>query len=113
MAIGSDLICASLVLEFKKKYKNVILECAIPCLNQTEKWTETDKLTYKKIIEKADIISYVSKEQYFDGCLKKRNEYMVNKSSLVIAIYNGKVSGTKQTISLANKKGIDVIIIKP
>ena len=38
---------------------------------------------------------------------------MVNKSSLVIAIYNGKVSGTKQTISLANKKGIDVIIIKP
>ena len=68
MAIGSDLICASLVLEFKKKYKNVILECAIPCLNQTEKWTETDKLTYKKIIEKADIISYVSKEQYFAGC---------------------------------------------
>ena len=38
MALGVDMICAEIVLSLKKKYKNVVLECAIPCLNQEKQW---------------------------------------------------------------------------
>ena len=43
----------------------------------------------------------------------ERNEYMLNNSSLVIALYNGLGGGTKSTIDKAKKKGIDVVVIKP
>lgn len=113
MAIGSDMICAKLVLELKNKYKDIILECAIPCLNQNSKWNQQYCLEYEKILDDADIITQVSDCEYYDGCMKKRNEYMVDKASLVIAVYNGKLGGAKQTVNLANKKGKKVVIINP
>lgn len=39
MAIGTDMICAEIVLELKEKY-DITLECAIPCRNQSEKWNK-------------------------------------------------------------------------
>lgn len=36
MALGSDIICAELILFLKQKY-NLFLECAIPCKDQTNK----------------------------------------------------------------------------
>ena len=36
MAIGTDIICAEIVLDMKKEY-DIVLECAIPCRNQNEK----------------------------------------------------------------------------
>ena len=43
MALGIDMICADIVLDLKNKYKNIYLECAIPCLNQESKWSESQK----------------------------------------------------------------------
>ena len=37
------------------------------------------------------------------------NEWMVDRSNLVIAVFTGQKSGTKNTIDYANKKGIRVI----
>ena len=43
----------------------------------------------------------------------KRNNYMIDNSSLLIAIYNGSQGGTKQTIEKAKEKGLDIKIIEP
>ena len=40
MALGVDMIAAEIVLDLKKKYPNITLECAIPCETQANKWTE-------------------------------------------------------------------------
>ncbi len=45
--------------------------------------------------------------------MKERNQYMINNSSLVIALFNGLPGGTKQTIDYARAQGLEVIIIKP
>ena len=37
------------------------------------------------------------------------NEWMVNHSARVIAVYNGEAGGTRNTIVYANKHGVDVI----
>ncbi len=112
MALGFDMMCAEIVLEMKKKYKNIILECAIPCKGQESKWPEKVQIRYKKIIKQADKIRCIY-DYYVDGCMKERNQYMINNSSLVIALFNGLPGGTKQTIDYARAQGLEVIIIKP
>ena len=34
MALGVDMICAEIVLELKKTYPQITLECAIPCIQK-------------------------------------------------------------------------------
>lgn len=41
MALGVDQYAAEIVLELKKQYPQITLECAIPCETQAIKWTET------------------------------------------------------------------------
>ncbi|MBQ9118266.1 MAG: hypothetical protein IJY11_03585 [Clostridia bacterium] len=43
----------------------------------------------------------------------ERNDYMLNNSSLVIALYNGKGGGTGYTVKNAKQKGLETIIIEP
>lgn len=113
MALGMDMLSAEIVLELKSKYPNIKLECAIPCTNQSSKWPIESAVRYNKILSQADIVTYVSKTSYYDGCMQKRNKYMLENSSRIIACYNGTAGGTKQTIELANKLNVDTIIIKP
>lgn len=47
------------------------------------------------------------------GAPLMRNESMVNLSRYVLAIWDGKSSGTKYTIDYARKKGKQVIVINP
>ncbi len=113
MALGIDMICAEIVLKLKKKYKNVMLECAIPCLNQEKKWSLSQQERYKKIIHKADVVHYVSKTEYTNTCMNDRNNYMVEQSDVIIAVWNGKPSGTSNTIKFAKKRCNKIKIINP
>ena len=45
---------------------------------------------------------------FFVGCYQVRNEWMVNHSNLVIAVFNGQKSGTKNTVDYAARKGISI-----
>lgn len=112
MALGSDMLCAEIVLDLKKKHPNLMLECAIPCINQTEKWLIYTIERYNTIISKADKVTYVSNKPYFNGCMQKRNKYMIDSSSLLIAIYNGSSGGTKQTIELAKNNQLTVKLVE-
>ncbi len=111
MAIGFDIIAAELVLELKKDYPFITLECAIPCKEQDKLWREQQKLRYKNILSQADKVTYVSDRPYFDGCMQQRNKYMIDNSSVLIALFNGKAGGTKQTVDYAKEKGLKVEII--
>ena len=109
MALGVDMIVAEILLELKQEY-DISIECAIPCLHQEIKWSVYQQKHYRNILNKCDKITYVSKE-YTLSCMQKRNEYMVDNSDLVIAVWNGTPSGTLNTINYAKSKNIDTIII--
>ena len=113
MALGVDMICAEIVLNLKKKYKNIILECAIPCLNQEKQWPISAQERYKKILHKANIVHYVSKEEYSNSCMNDRNKYMVEQSDVVIAVWNGKPSGTGNTVKMAKLSGKKIRVVNP
>lgn len=110
MAIGADLDFAETVLKLRKKYA-ITLECAIPCPNQTLKWNDKDKRRYERIIKRADEVNIIS-ERYTPECMLNRNRYMVDKSELVIAVFNGKKEGgTWYTINYAKGKNKKIELI--
>lgn len=113
MAEGIDIIAAELIVELRKKYPYITLECAIPCINQTEKWSDFSIQRYNNIKNEADKVTIVSNTLYYNGCMSKRNKYMVDNSSGIIAVFNGKQGGTAQTISMARRQGLKIITIKP
>ena len=111
MALGVDLDFAEIVLKLRKAY-SVTLECAVPCPDQTVKWAEEDIARYNRILKEADKVTLVS-ERYTPECMLKRNRYMVDKSDIVIAVFNGvKAGGTWYTINYANKQNKKIMIIE-
>ena len=49
---------------------------------------------------------------YTPGCMNRRNRYMVDRSSLLIAVYDGiPQGGTLNTLSYAMGKGVRTVIL--
>jgi uncharacterized phage-like protein YoqJ len=114
MALGVDTVFAYAVLEYKKKVNpDCIFECAIPCLNHPCKWKKEDQERYSKILKKADMVTLVSDEEYKPWLMQKRNEYMVDKCDLLIAVWDGTKGGTGNCINYAKKKDKTIDTIDP
>ena len=113
MALGFDMICAETVIDLKMKYPDIKTVGALPCKTQDSKWFVKDRERYKKLLKQIDCVRCIYDEYIGAGCMLERNRYMVNNSSLMIALYNGLSGGTKSTIDYARKEGLEIIIIKP
>lgn len=111
MALGFDMIVAEILLELKKMYPHIKIIGALPCKDQDRVWKSAQKNRYRKILSQLDKVRCVYKK-YEDGCLQERNKYMIDNSSLCIALYNGKGGGTKLTIDYAKSQGVKVVIVK-
>lgn len=112
MAMGVDIYAAEAVLELKEKYPHITLECVIPCETQANRWSEGWRNRYFDIIYRSDDAQTLQ-THYTSDCMMKRNKYMVDNSDVVIAVWNGKKSGTGNTVDYALKNGKKVIIIDP
>ena len=111
MALGIDMFAAEEVIELKKTYPDITLEAAIPCETQCSRWSEGLRERYFAILEHCDS-KMVLFPHYTRFCMQKRDEYMVNNSQSVIALYiEGTPGGTKYTVEYAKKKGKDVVFI--
>lgn len=110
MALGADTLFAEAVLELKKKYPSIALECALPCANQSDGWSGDNRIRHARICNDADYVTVVS-PTYRDGCMIKRNRYMVDKSSAVIALCCSMTGGTKSTLDYAKKKGVEISVL--
>lgn len=88
MAPGVDLWAAQIVLDLREKGLPLKLCCALPCEGQEKKWPARTQEQYRSILRQADGVVYVSKE-YTPDCMLNRNRYMVDHSSILLAVYNG------------------------
>ena len=107
-AVGYDLLAASCVLHLKKKYPDIKLILVLPCRGQTKYWPESEIRKYERILKKADKVVYTS-ENYFNGCMQKRNRHLVVNSSLCICYLTKNTGGTYYTVDYAKKNGLKII----
>ena len=111
MQRGVDIYAAEIVLKLKKEGLPVKLICACAWNGMHAQWEQSWIDKYHIITELADEVHYVSslpgRKAFF-----ARNCWMVDRSSLFLAVYNGKKGGTKHTIDYACQKGLEVRIMK-
>lgn len=107
MALGVDTVFALAVIELRDDGKVPIeLVCAVPCYNLSEPWfNQEDVDRFNWILQKADKVVYVTESDYVDGCLEKRNHYMVDNSDEVFAVWTGVPGGTAHCIKYAERQG--------
>ena len=108
MAMGADIWAAEIILEKKKRNKKLHLICALPHPDFESRRSMIEKMRFNKIIKNADLVKEIN-DHYFTGCYQVRNEWMVDRSNLVIAVFNSKPGGTKNTIDYAKRKGIKIV----
>ena len=107
-ALGFDTLAEEKIIKLKNKYPKIRLVLALPCMEQTKRWTQSEKIKYEEIKRQADEIVYTS-ENYSRGCMFKKNRYMVDRSGVCVCYLTKESGGTAYTVKYA--KSQDLIII--
>jgi len=107
-ALGFDQMAAFLIAAKREKGYDIRLVLALPCKGQEGLWAAKEKLLYKKLLDAADSIKYVS-ETYSKDCMEKRNRYMIDKSEYCICALIRERSGTGMTVRYAKEKQRQIV----
>ena len=111
MAIGCDMYFAEAVLALRDVHGGVTLEAAIPFGDQPGRWDEAQRRRYNSLIDRADKVT-VLQIGYTSDCMMQRNRYMVDRSSLLLACFDGRPGGTMNTILYAERSGVKTVVIE-
>ena len=106
-AKGFDLFAAEMLLSFRGEY-DFRLIMVLPYRAQADGFSYAWRAKYFKVLLASDENRLLS-EEYHPRCFADRNEYMVDRSELVIAFCDGQKGGTLNTIRYARRNGKAVV----
>ena len=112
MARGCDFYFAEAVLALRREYPDITLEAAIPCAGQSASWSLEHRTRWSALVEQCDKKT-VLQEYYTPDCMLRRNRYMVDRSAMVIAVYDGSNGGTRRTLEYALIQKVPFVDIDP
>ncbi len=101
-ALGFDTMAAQTVLTLKSKYPFIKLVLALPCDNQSEKWSDSNKRVYDDLLSECDLAHYVNRS-YKNDCMRLRNEYMVKHAKYCVCYLRKQGGGTAYTVGYAKR----------
>lgn len=108
MALGCDLYFCEAVLALREAHPGVTVEAAIPCPTQADAWALEQRERYKRLVEACDFETLVS-AQYTPYCMQRRDRYMVDHASLLIAAFDGTPGGTQYTMQYAMSRRVSIV----
>ena len=108
MQRGVDLWAAEAVLKLKDEGKPVCLIAASAFRGMENQWESDWKKRYYRIRCSADEVHYIS-DKPGRTAFFRRNNWMVDHASRLIAVYTGAPGGTKETINYAKTQGLQIV----
>ena len=108
MATGCDTYFCETLIRLRQEKRDVTIEAAIPWEGQSLRWSEKQRRRYHRLVSECDYQTVVQ-SFYSDDCMMRRNRYMVDSASLLIAAYDGKAGGTRNTMLYAMRQGVEVV----
>jgi uncharacterized phage-like protein YoqJ len=116
-AVGVDTWAAEITLDLKQQtnFPEIQLFCAIPFPESTDRFTDTQKKRYEKIIAQSNYTKTVSRH-YSPVAYKRLNYFLVDNSQYLIAVYDedkSERSGLGQMVNYAIKKNLHITFIHP
>lgn len=110
MQLGIAMWAAEIVLRIKEFYPEITLEAILPYENQASHWTENQRDRYFHILSECNYVGYAS-IHYIPSCNDLANKYIVDKSSLLIAIYDENDKEAMTAVDYAKLKGLELVLI--
>ena len=110
VARGVDLWTAEVVLSLRDEGATVRLICASPYRGVESRWSREWQERYRRVMKQADLVRFIC-PGYSRDCFQRRNQWMVDHSARVIAVYNGQPSGTRNTVEYARRCNVPVILL--
>ena len=105
-ALGFDTMAALAVLELRAEHPSAELELVLPCPSQADRWGESDRRQYDRLLAQADRVRYCG-ISYYNGILQLRNRQLVQGADVCIAYLKGSHGGgTAYTSALALRSGL-------
>lgn len=112
MAMGFDLAAAEAVLDCRASMSGLRLIAVVPFEGQEMRFPSADRERYRRILAAADEIVVLS-PVFHRGCYTVRNDYLVEKSLVVVAWYDGSAGGTHYTVRRAGRRGKELVNLHP
>ena len=109
-ALGFDTLAAQIILRLQEHYPQIRLILVLPCRDQTRGWPQDSVDIYEDIKHRAGKVTYTA-ENYFRGCMQKRNRHLVDGSSVCVCYLTKSTGGTAYTVNYARRMGLRVINI--
>jgi len=104
MSLGFDMAIAQAAID-----ADVPFIAAVPFEGQESLWPQKTQDYYQALLDKASEIEFISEPGYEKIKMQKRNEWMVNHSDLLVALWDGSKGGTSNCISYAENKKLPII----
>ena len=108
MAMGCDLYFCECVLAMRETHPDITIEAAIPCPTQADAWPAAERARYQRLVAACDFETMVS-QAYTSNCMQRRDRYMVDHASLLIAAFDGSSGGTRYTVEYALNRGLGIV----
>ena len=108
MAAGFDLAAAEAVLALRGSLAGVRLVCIIPFEGQARRFSESVRERYERVVEAADEVVTLSPHYAVDVYFR-RNDFLADHSTTVIAYLSDRKSGTAYTVRRALRRHSRVI----
>ena len=111
MALGFDTLCFKRLMVLRKVYSDIKIIACVPCNDQAELFSERDKKIYADMLEKADDKIVIS-ESYTETCMKERDRFMVDNSSVCVSYVYKSLGGAYYTTKYAVENNKEIIYLK-
>ncbi|MDD4772324.1 MAG: SLOG family protein [Eubacteriales bacterium] len=109
-ALGFDMAAAITVINLRYEHPALSLFLALPCRDHMLRWEQKQKIRFGTVMDRADGVILVTDTTYENGCMMRRNRYMVDRAAYCIAWYDGRPGGgTRYTMKYAAARGRTVI----
>ena len=110
MAQGVDLWAGDMVLSLQESVRQLKLVAVLPYPASVRGWPPEWQRSYLRVLKFCTEAVLICPD-YRPDCYYQRNRYMVDRASLLIAVYDGMLGGTMYTLTYAMRQGIDVEIL--
>lgn len=119
LAAGDSHFCCGGALGFDQLFMDVVLHCgyeltvARPFPSQSSLWLRDAQERYRELLSRVSHVIDVNGDPYAGWKMQARNVWIVDHSSMLIAVFDGSPGGTKNCYEYAMKKGKTVYRIDP
>lgn len=111
MNCGTDIWAGNIVIRLKDRFPELKLVAAIPYSEFADTWSKEWGEKYHQLLSRADWVKTFSL-QYSEKTFLLRNQWMMDHSSKLIAVYNGMTDETRHSFRYARECGMTVKCLK-